>query len=110
MSLNAVRRAEKDRISAGAGYYYGREEDRDTGDKDTTVDYWFALAKYDYFLTKQLYLFGGIRVERDRIADLDLRVTPRRRSWLPVVRDPHLQPFHRGRPGLGLRRLPEPGQ
>ena len=76
MSLTAVRRAEKDRITLGAGYYYGREKNRDTGEKDTTVNNWFASGKYDYFLTKQWYLFGALRFEGDRIADLDLRFTP----------------------------------
>jgi putative salt-induced outer membrane protein YdiY len=75
-TFNAARRSEQDRITLGAGYYYGRQEDRDTGDKDTTIDNVFGAAKYDYFLTKQLYLYGGVRAERDRIADLDLRFTP----------------------------------
>lgn len=74
-SLSAVRRSERDRITLGAGYYYGRQKDRDTGDEDTTVDNWFLFGKYDYFLTKQLYALGSLRVEQDRIADLDLRLT-----------------------------------
>jgi putative salt-induced outer membrane protein YdiY len=74
-SLNAVRRGERDRITLGAGYYYGRQEDRDTGDEDTTVDNWFVFGKYDYFFTKKIYGFGALRVEQDHIADLDLRLT-----------------------------------
>lgn len=38
MTLNAVRRSEQDRITLGAGYYYGRQKDKDTGDKTTTID------------------------------------------------------------------------
>jgi putative salt-induced outer membrane protein YdiY len=75
ISLNAVRRSEFDRITLGGAYYYGRQEDQDTGEKDTTIDNWFVLGKYDYFLTKKLYLYGLARVEQDRIADLDLRLT-----------------------------------
>ena len=75
VSLNAVRRSEIDRITLGGAYYYGRQEDKDTGDKTTTIDNWFLLGKYDYFLTKQFYLYGLVRVEQDQIADLDLRLT-----------------------------------
>ena len=74
-TFNAVRRSENDRITLGAGYYYGRQEDEDTGDKETTIDNWFVLGKYDYFLTKKLYVYGAFRAERDQIADLDLRLT-----------------------------------
>ena len=73
-SLNAVRRSEHDRITPGAGYYYGREKDQDTGDEDTTVDNWFVLGKYDYFLTKKIYPYASVRAEQDKIADLDLRL------------------------------------
>jgi putative salt-induced outer membrane protein YdiY len=74
-TFNAVRRSENDRITLGAGYYYGRQEDQDTGDKETTINNWFVFGKYDYFLTKKLYLYGSVRPERDEIADLDLRLT-----------------------------------
>jgi putative salt-induced outer membrane protein YdiY len=75
VSLNAVRRSEIDRIILGGAYYYGRQEDKDTGDKNTTIDNWFLRGKYDYFLTKKFYLYGSARVEQDKIADLDLRLT-----------------------------------
>ncbi|MGH7305890.1 MAG: DUF481 domain-containing protein [Candidatus Rokuibacteriota bacterium] len=75
VSLNAVRRSEIDRITLGGAYYYGRQEDKDTGAKETTIDNWYVLGKYDYFLTKHFYLYGSVRVEQDKIADLDLRLT-----------------------------------
>jgi putative salt-induced outer membrane protein YdiY len=74
-SLGAVRRSEIDRITLGAAYYYGRQLNKDTDQKETTINNWFMLGKYDYFLTKQLYLYGLARVEQDEIADLDLRLT-----------------------------------
>jgi putative salt-induced outer membrane protein YdiY len=74
-SINAVRRSEQDRMTFGAGYYYGREKDEDTDEKNTTVDNWFVLGKYDYFLTKKVYPYASVRAEQDRIADLDLRLT-----------------------------------
>jgi len=76
VSIDAQRRREDDRITASAGYLYGKQEDPDTGDDTTTVDNWFLLGKYDYFLSKKTYLYGLGRIERDRIADLDLRVSP----------------------------------
>jgi putative salt-induced outer membrane protein YdiY len=76
ISIDAMRRREDDRITASAGYLYGKQEDPDTGDDQTTVDNWFLLGKYDYFLSEKLYLYALGRIERDRIADLDLRVAP----------------------------------
>lgn len=73
---NAVRRGEDDRITLGAGYYFAKSRDPSTGDDATTADNWFLLGKYDYFFTKKLYGYGLTRVERDRIADLDLRISP----------------------------------
>jgi putative salt-induced outer membrane protein YdiY len=76
VSADAVRRTESDRITLTGGYYFGRQRDQSTGDKSTTTDNWFAGGKYDYFLDERLYAFGGLRVEKDRIANLDLRITP----------------------------------
>src|SRR5262245_58828324 len=75
VTLNAVRRGEHDRLTLGGGYYYGRERDKDTDEENTTIDNWFVLGKYDYFLTKKFYLYGALRTERDTIADLELRLT-----------------------------------
>jgi putative salt-induced outer membrane protein YdiY len=74
-SVNLVRRSEIDRITFGAGYYYGRQKNQDTGESETNVNNWFVLGKYDFFVTKQFYLYAAARVERDEIADLDLRLT-----------------------------------
>src|SRR4051794_37312142 len=76
VSADAVRRTEADRITLTAGYFFGRQRDQSTGDKSTTTDNWFAGGKYDYFLDERLYAFGALRVEKDRIAKLDLRITP----------------------------------
>jgi len=75
LSLSAVRRSENDRITLGGAYYYGRQKLKDTDEKETTIDNWFVLGKYDYFLTKKFYLYGAVRVEQDKIAELDLRLT-----------------------------------
>jgi len=74
-SLNAVRRSEIDRITLGAAYYYGRQKSKNTGVWETNVNNWFVLGKYDFFLTKQFYLYAAGRAEQDHVADLDLRLT-----------------------------------
>lgn len=76
VNANAVRRSERDRITLGAGYLYGRQRNPSTDRDETTVDNVFGAAKYDYFILARTYLFGSVRAERDRIAELDLRFTP----------------------------------
>jgi putative salt-induced outer membrane protein YdiY len=76
LSADAMRRGENDRITLGAGYYFAKSKDPTTGDTSTTSDNWFLLGKYDYFFNKKLYGYALTRVERDRIADLDLRLSP----------------------------------
>lgn len=76
VTIDAMRRTEIDRITLDAAYRFGRQRDPDTGDDQTTTDNWFFGAKYDYFLSDQWYVYAGSRFERDRIADLDLRMTP----------------------------------
>ncbi len=76
VSIDASRRAENDRIGINAGYLYGRQESPDTGADTTTTDNWFVFGKYDYFFSKRFYGFASARVERDRIAALNLRFTP----------------------------------
>jgi hypothetical protein len=65
-----------DRLTFGAEYYYGRQEDPRTGDKATTIDYAMALGKYDHFFTKKFYGYLGTKAERDVVADLELRLAP----------------------------------
>ncbi|MGH7214724.1 MAG: DUF481 domain-containing protein, partial [Tepidisphaeraceae bacterium] len=75
ITLDATRRREDDRISFAGGYFFQRQESSD-GQKETSIDNWFAQGKYDYFFTEKFYGYGLFRVERDRIADLDLRLAP----------------------------------
>jgi len=75
VDIGLSRRAEKDRITLDAAYLYGRQENPDTGQEETTQDKWFGSVKYDYFFAKKAYSFGSGRVERNKIADLDNRLT-----------------------------------
>ena len=65
-----------DRLTFGAEYSYGRQEDPRTGTKSTTIDYAMALAKYDHFLTRKFYGYLGTKAERDKVAALELRLAP----------------------------------
>jgi len=70
------KRWEHDRLSLGADYNFGRQEDPDTGEKTTTSDHGMAFAKYDHFLTGHFYLYGLVKVEHDGLADLEFRFAP----------------------------------
>lgn len=65
-----------DRLTFGAEYSFGRQEDPSTGRKSTTIDYAMALAKYDHFLTKKFYGYVSTKAERDGVAELELRLAP----------------------------------
>ena len=69
-------RWEHDRVHLGAGLFYGRQQDEDTGEKDTTTSNWFLRGKYDHFFSEKFYGYALTRVEQDRVADLNLRVSP----------------------------------
>lgn len=73
-SANLRKRTEKDRTQLSADYAKGRQKDPDTGEKETTEEWWRTKAKYDYFLTKKLYGYLDGRYESDAIAELDRRV------------------------------------
>jgi putative salt-induced outer membrane protein YdiY len=76
-TADAVRRTERDRFTVGAQYIYGRQDDDDTGGERTTnANAWLARAKYDYFVTPKLYPFASFWVERDKVAELDIRLVP----------------------------------
>lgn len=76
VGAEATRRTDNDRISLGAGYYFASQRDNNTGDSSTIADNWFLKGKYDYFFTKKFYGYANMKYEKDRIADLDMRLTP----------------------------------
>ncbi len=68
-TANGVRRAEFDRITLKAGYYFSEDEEDEIRNEQ------FGSAKYDYFITERLFSYLNARLDRDRIRDLDLRFT-----------------------------------
>jgi putative salt-induced outer membrane protein YdiY len=73
-SVAVQRRSDFDRIDAGAAYLFG--EQKVNGVQSTTADNWYARGEYDYFFTKKFFGYGNVRVEKDRIQHLNLRLTP----------------------------------
>ena len=72
-SISMVRRTASDRLMLDGQWLLSREKDGTTHDKDTTKNYFYGEAKYDYFLTKTRYVYGRGRGERDQPADLNFR-------------------------------------
>src|SRR5665213_829133 len=75
-ALSLVRRGEKDRITVDGGFLYGREHVPGIPGAHETENDWFVGGKYDYFFSKKVYGYANARVERDLIADINLRFTP----------------------------------
>lgn len=73
-SANLSKRTEKDRTKLSADYARGEQEDPDTGQQNTTENWWRTKAKYDYFFSKKFYGYLDGRYETDKIAELDRRV------------------------------------
>ncbi|MGA3067664.1 MAG: DUF481 domain-containing protein [Tepidisphaeraceae bacterium] len=73
-AVNAIRRTVLDRITFNAQYQTASQ--RVAGTQTTTADNWFLAGKYDLFFSQQFYGNAFTRVEKDRINDLDLRLTP----------------------------------
>lgn len=78
VSLDSTLRREDerhdDRTSLGARYNVGSTGTGD--DRETTTDNWSLSGKYDRFFSDKLYGYANVGVMRDRIADLDIRITP----------------------------------
>lgn len=73
-SVNLSKRTEKDRTQLSMDYAKAKQQDPDTGEENTTEDWWRSKAKYDYFFSKKLYGYLDGRYEKDAIAELDRRV------------------------------------
>jgi len=73
-SVNLSKRTEKDRTQLSMDYAKAKQQDPDTGEENTTEDWWRSKAKYDYFFSKKLYGYIDGRYEKDAIAELDRRM------------------------------------
>jgi len=71
---DAMRRSEDTRTKVDAGYFYSQQE-ADNGVKETTADNFFFGGKFDYFWAKHFYTYANARYYKDKILDLDHRLT-----------------------------------
>jgi putative salt-induced outer membrane protein YdiY len=72
-AIDAVRRAEKDRITFNARYVAEKTRDNDTGDDVTTKRNLFGNLQYDLFFRPKWYMYATASGEKDGPADLALR-------------------------------------
>ena len=73
LNLDMARQTEQDKISANA--MANRGSGKVDGVKSTTADKWGLGGQYDYNLSPQLYVFGKLGLEGDKIIDLSQRRT-----------------------------------
>lgn len=64
-----------DQIAIKGGYIGARDENRDTGDRNSSARNYRGSFKYDYFLTKKTSVFGLTAAERDGPRALNLGFT-----------------------------------
>ena len=76
VSVDALRKGEKNTLTLAAGYALGQTEDNATGEDTTNIDNWFASGKLDYAFNEKWYNYALVRVEEDNVANLALRVSP----------------------------------
>ncbi len=73
LSINAVNKGEKDKISAKAFYSFARQSPLGGGDLETTEDRYSLEGQYDYTIRDQTFWFAAARFDHDAVNDLDLR-------------------------------------
>ena len=76
INADATRRGERDRIYLSAGYLFANQRDNNTRQNSTSADNWFIKGKYDYFFTQRFFGYANMKYEKDRIANLDMRLSP----------------------------------
>jgi putative salt-induced outer membrane protein YdiY len=73
-SVGLAKRTDNDRTTINFDYARSKQENRDTGEIQTTEDWWRAKGKYDYFFSKKMYGYVNGRYEKDAVAELDRRM------------------------------------
>lgn len=76
INAEATRRGERDRVYLAAGYLFANQRDNNTRQNSTSADNWFIKGKYDYFFTQRFFGYANMKYEKDRIANLDMRLSP----------------------------------
>jgi len=71
---DAVRRSEDTRTTVDAGYFHSQQK-TESGVDETTADNFFFGGKFDYFWSKRFYTYANARYYKDKILELDHRLT-----------------------------------
>ena len=72
LDFDIARERATDRLTAKAAYAFASQS-VSGGGSETTVDSWFARGQYDVIINEKFFWLGSLRLDRDRVSDLDLR-------------------------------------
>lgn len=75
LAYEVARRSEELRLSSIGNYYHKITENVSTGTKSTTVANWSLKGQADWFFSEKNYVYGNTRFEKDRVANVDGRIT-----------------------------------
>jgi putative salt-induced outer membrane protein len=87
LNIDMARQTQMDKISIGAMVNYGTG--KVDGVKKTITHKWGLNGQYDYNLTPELYVFGKLGLEGDKIIDLSLRRTLGTGLGYKVINEPN---------------------
>jgi putative salt-induced outer membrane protein len=87
LNIDMARQTQMDKISTGAMINYGTG--KVDGVKKTITHKWGLNGQYDYNLTPELYVFGKLGLEGDKIIDLSLRRTLGTGLGYKVINEPN---------------------
>jgi putative salt-induced outer membrane protein len=73
MAVDMASATATDKITLGGGINYGKS--KAGGASTTTANNWGANGQYDYNLSPQIFVFGKLGLESNKIVDLSLRAT-----------------------------------
>jgi len=74
LSVGAWKQTDKHRIGLNLDSGKTKTRNDSTGKDIVTEDWWKTRAKYDRYFNGRFYGFGDVRLERDKIANVDRRV------------------------------------
>jgi putative salt-induced outer membrane protein len=74
LNAETSRATEIDKISLGAIANYARSKNKD-GVRETTSNKWGLFGQYDYNLTPELFAFGRLGFDSDKLIELNLRTS-----------------------------------
>lgn len=74
-NILALKKWDKNELSAGADAVYGNTRDLNTGDRTTTAQNYGAALQYNRLVTDRWYFLGRADARQDRVADIKYRVS-----------------------------------